>query len=94
MIPGMAICAALMIISPKPASAGEATAPTTQIPWNSIRQVAEQFVAKELPADIWPFRAADTRTLAAATKKVFADYFDPIQLSADNLPSRRDYYAT
>ena len=60
-------------------------APTTQIPWNSIRQVAEQFVAKESPADIWPFRAADTRTLAAATKKgICRRHFDPIQLSADN----------
>jgi hypothetical protein len=88
----IALCAALIVIGLPAAWADEQS--SRQIPWDSIRQVAEQFVAKESPADAWPFKAADTPSLAAATKKVFADYFDPIQLSADNLPAQRDYYAT
>jgi hypothetical protein len=63
------------------------------VPWDTIRQIAQDYVNRESPSDVWFFKRAEPAVLARAQQKVFAHYLDPFPLSFDNLPSRDDYYS-
>lgn len=66
----IALCAALIGVGSAAAFAGDEAANRTPIPFDSVRAIAENYVAKELPAGGWPFEVADTHTLATAEKSV------------------------
>jgi hypothetical protein len=62
--------------------------------WRAIRAIAEQYVARESPSDVMPFKVNDAANARYRKNRVFAHYFPPYPLSFDNLPATRDVYST
>ena len=86
------IAAALLPLFSIMPSYGETPA-GAPVPWDEIRKTAEDFVAKESPPSVWPFERPSYDVLASRPNKVFAHFFLPFLLSADNKPAADDYYS-
>jgi hypothetical protein len=86
------VVAAFMLLSPVESSPADVVAKAA-VPWDEIRQSAEDFVAKESPPSVWPFERPSPAVPAGRPNKVFAHFFLPFLLSSDNKPAADDYYS-
>jgi hypothetical protein len=64
----------------------------TPVPWDEIKKIAQDYVAKESPDSVWPFERPTYAALSAQPNKVFSHFFLPFPLSKDNKPAADDYY--
>jgi Glycosyl hydrolase family 71 len=63
------------------------------IPWQEISRIARDFVSRESPPSVWPFKRPSPSELARAPRKVFAHYFPFLVLSYENAPLDQDHWA-
>jgi hypothetical protein len=63
----------------------------SHVPWDEIKQIASDFVARESPASVWPF---EEQPMGAGKQKVYIHYFTPLPLTPDNKPAAYDYWNT
>ena len=64
----------------------------TPAQWAEIRATAAQFVDRESPPGILPFRMSSPAVLASAPHTTFAHYFPPYPLALSDVPTTNDAY--
>jgi hypothetical protein len=90
---GCIAVAAAAVATGQPAHSQGAIQSDSTVPWSEIGRIAREFVARESPPSVWPFKRPSPNELARSPRKVFAHYFPFLVLSYENAPLDQDHWA-
>lgn len=90
---GRIIVVAVILTVGQPAYSQSVSRIDPNIPWQEIGRIARDFVSRESPPSVWPFKRPSQSELARSPRKVFAHYFPFLVLSYENAPLDQDHWA-